>query len=414
MQHTNFNKQSHLNVLFSMKYPAIVLLASLLIISACKKDPTTTDEGDYSAVQNDSLKLNQIQIIASHNSYRVHTTDTVFRLLNKIKNALPANLDPSGLDYTHTTFAKQFDNYNVRGLELDLYYDPNGGLFANRAINVVTGALPLESHIEELDPPGFKLLHIKDVDYNTNYYTFVSALKALKVWSDAHPNHLPLFINIESKEDSPADNAALTTIFPFTKAELFTNAAADALDAEIISVFGPDLTNIITPDRLRGTLPTLNDVVVQNTWPTLGECRGKIIFIMEGNAVPFYLNGHASLQGRAMFTYAEPGDPEAAFVILNNAVKDAAEITQRVKEGYIVRTRSDANTDEARSGDYSNMNAAFSSGAQITSTDYYRPDARGGIDSGWTTFCVQFPNKELARKNPVNAANVNVPSRLRD
>jgi hypothetical protein len=396
-----------------MKYPAIVLLASLLIISACKKDPTTTDEGDYSAVQNDSLKLNQIQIIASHNSYRVHTTDTVFKLLNNIKNALPPSLDPAGLDYTHPTFAKQFDNYNVRGLEIDLYYDPNGGLFANRAINSFTEYLPVESNIEELDAPGFKVLHIKDVDYNSNYYTFVSALKALKAWSDAHPNHLPLFINIESKEDSPADNAMLSG-FGFTPAELFTSAGADALDDEIKSVFGNDLTNILTPDRLRGSLPTLNDVVLQNKWPTLGECRGKIIFIMEGNAVPFYENGHPSLQGRAMFTYAEPGTPEAAFVILNNAVKDAAEITQRVKEGYIVRSRSDANTDEARSGDYSAMNACFSSGAQITSTDYYRPDPRGGIDSGWTTFSVQFPNKELARKNPVNAANVNVPSRLRD
>jgi hypothetical protein len=394
-----------------MRYPAIALLASLLLISACKKDPDT-QAGDYSAIQNDSLKLNQIQIIASHNSYRVHTTDTVFRLLNNIKHALPPSLDPNGLDYTHPIFSKQMDNYNVRGLEIDLYNDPNGGLFANRAINSFTD-LPVESHIEDLDAPGFKVLHIKDVDYNTNYYTFVAALRAIKAWSDTHPNHLPLFINIESKEDSPADNPMLSG-FGFTAAEPFTNAAADALDAEIKSVFGADLTNIITPDRLRGSLPTLNDVVLQNAWPTLGESRGKIIFIMEGNAVPYYLSGHASLQGRTMFTYAEPGKPEAAFVILNNAVGDAAEITQRVKEGYIVRTRSDANTDEARSGDYSNMNAAFSSGAQITSTDYYRPDPRGGIDSGWTTFCVQFPNKEVGRKNPVNAAHVNVPATLTD
>jgi hypothetical protein len=54
-------------------------------------------------------------------------------------------------------------------------------------------------------------------------------------------------------------------------------------------------------------------------------------------------------------------------------------------------------------GDYTYKNAAFESGAQILSTDYYRPDPRAGTP-GWTDFKVQFPNNELARINPVSAA----------
>jgi hypothetical protein len=68
----------------------------------------------------------------------------------------------------------------------------------------------------------------------------------------------------------------------------------------------------------------------------------------------------------------------------------------------MVRTRADAGTWESRSGDYSRMNMAFSSGAQIISTDYYRPDERAPIDPDWSDYSVQLPNYVVARLNPVN------------
>jgi hypothetical protein len=105
-----------------------------------------------------------------------------------------------------------------------------------------------------------------------------------------------------------------------------------------------------------------------------------------------------------MFVYSNPGTAEAAFVILNNPLSDFSEIRQRVSQGYIVRTRSDSNTDEARSGDYTGMNAAFDSWAQIVSNDYYKADERAGT-SGWTDFHVQFPNGELARIDSISAAD---------
>jgi hypothetical protein len=48
------------------------------------------------------------------------------------------------------------------------------------------------------------------------------------------------------------------------------------------------------------------------------------------------------------------------------------------------------------------MNMAFSSGAQIISTDYYRPDERAPTDPGWSDYSVQLPNDVVARLNPVN------------
>lgn len=376
-----------------------VLFAFLL--QDCKKEKATTSTPDPA----DTLRINQIQIIASHNSYRKHTNDAVFTLLQSVKGSLPASLNPDDLDYTHLNFEDQMNNYPIRGLEIDFYNDPLGGDFYNRQINPLA-SLALESGIDALKYPGMKVLHIKDVDYETHYYTFVDALKALKNWSDLHPNHLPLFINIETKEEAPGDNASLAGA-GFKKAIPFDNPAADKIDEEIKSVFGNGLDKILTPDKMRKDLPDLNEIVKQNKWPTLGEARGKIIFIMEGSAADNYIVGHPILENRAMFVYAKAGTPNAAFLILNGASTDEDSIRSKVSQGYIVRTRADSGTKEARTGNYTNMNAAFRSGAQITSTDYYRPDYRSDTSAVWTKFQVKFPNGELARLNPISAANAN-------
>ncbi len=174
------------------------------------------------------------------------------------------------------------------------------------------------------------------------------------------------------------------------------------MDEEIKAVFGENLDKVITPDDVRGNYTTLKDAVLAGNWPQLAQARGKIIFIMQGAAESLYKAAHPSLQGRAMFVYSSYTSDEAAFVIVNNATSGKAQITQRVQEGFMVRTRSDAGTNEARSGDYTDMNNAFESGAQITSTDYYKADDRAGTP-GWTDFHVQFPNSELARVNHVSA-----------
>ena len=50
--------------------------------------------------------------------------------------------------------------------------------------------------------PGFKLIHIPDVDYETNYILLKDALNEIKEWSDKNPNHIPVFINIEASSYS--------------------------------------------------------------------------------------------------------------------------------------------------------------------------------------------------------------------
>ena len=81
---------------------------------------------------------------------------------------------PLGLINNLLEIDEQMSTYGIRGLEIDIYNDPNGGDFANRKINDFVN-LPIESGVADLNAPGFKVLHIKDVDYNTHYFTFKKA-----------------------------------------------------------------------------------------------------------------------------------------------------------------------------------------------------------------------------------------------
>ena len=408
-----------------MRYRNIITKCSALglytlLFFSCKHDQGLTDLGDINAIGNNGvikptvdstsfLRLNEIQVIASHNSYRVKTDAAIFDFVQNIKSLLPSSLDPDGWDYSHLPIPEQLGDYQVRGLELDIFNDPNGGQFYNRQGNILVQK-PIGSGIQELQQPGFKMLHIPDLDYNTNYYSFKSGIQALKDWSDSHPNHIPIFVNIETKDETPASYVTSALPFPvpglvFTQAIPYDAAAVLAFDAEIKEVFGSGLEKVFTPDELRGTFPTLRDAAMAGNWPMLKDMRGKIVFIMEGACVDTYLGQNENLEGRVSFVYA--GDIQSnysAFVILNNPVSDQSEIQEAVTKGFIVRTRSDSDTDEARTGDYTNRDAAVASGAQIISTDYYRPDPRSSIPgSGWTDFHVELPGGKMFRINPVVA-----------
>jgi len=178
------------------------------------------------------------------------------------------------------------------------------------------------------------------------------------------------------------------------------------LDAELASVFGPDLGQAVTPDDFKGTYSTPNDAAMAGAWPTLAQSRGTIYFVLMLSATQeaLYLNGHPALAGRNMFFFGDSGNAETAFIKIDDPVGLANQdkIMSLVQAGYMVRTRCDAGTQEARNGDNSRMFMAFSSGAQILSTDYYRPDERAPTDTAWSDYSVSLPNNDIARLNPVN------------
>jgi hypothetical protein len=125
-----------------------------------------------------------------------------------------------------------------------------------------------------------------------------------------------------------------------------------------------------------------------------------VIFALDngGEIRDLYVDGHPSLEGRVLFTDSSPGQPEAAFMKRNNPVSGFEEIQDLVQRGYIVRTRADADTLEARFGVTGRRDAALESGAQFVSTDYPVPDPDFG-----TGYFVEIPDGAPARCNPLNA-----------
>jgi hypothetical protein len=331
------------------------------------------------------VHLNEMQVLGTHNSYHIRPLEPLWTALLNFFYLFYQD------DYTHISLDQQFETQGIRQIELDVWADSQGGLFATRNIMKEVG-LPTASGVPELDDPGFKVLHIADVDFQSTCFTLVECLQTVKSWSDAHPGHLPIAILIEAEDDATPDffHDGFVTPVPYDP------SVFDALDAEIRSVLPAD--KLLTPDDVRHGFPTLEDAVLQYGWPTLGEARGKIMFLLDngGHYRSDYLAGHPSLAGRILFTSADPGNDDAAFIKLNDSKNDP--IAARVAAGYVVRTRADADTEEARHDDTSTRDAALASGAQWVSTDYPVPNPAFG-----TGYFVAVPDGHPARCNPINA-----------
>jgi Phosphoinositide phospholipase C, Ca2+-dependent len=335
------------------------------------------------------LKLNQIQVIGTHNSYHAGIAPNE----SKIWQAKYAEAY-KGLDYQHQPLPQQF-NSGVRQIELDIYADTKGGLYAHPSgpSMVAAAKLPPDPDFDPngvMNKPGFKVMHVQDVDYRSTCQPFIACLEQVRQWSHAHHDHVPIFILVETKQGKPRGELHLT------EPEPFTSSTFDALDAEIRSVFPPN--EMITPDDVRGHYDTLNEAVLAGNWPTLNSSRGKIIFLMDQRSVgSVYLAGHPSLRGRVLFTNSEPGEPDAAFIERNDG--PTVDITSLVRKGYLIRARTDSDTKEARTNDTSVRDAMVSSGAQLLSTDY--PISEPARWPG--SYVVTLPGNAIARCNPVNA-----------
>src|SRR3984957_18333546 len=336
---------------------------------------------------NDSVKINQIQVIGTHNSYHAGLAPSEAKLLEQKNPTLY-----QGLEYRHRPLDEQLSS-GVRQIELDIYADSNGGRYAHpMGIDAVAAAgLPKDPDFDPeglMNKPGFKVMHVQELDYRSTCQQLIACLQIVHAWSQAHKDHVPIFILLETKESE------LPPQYHAPSPEKFAAVTFDALDAEIRSVFKPN--EMITPDQVRGKHSTLEEAVLRNEWPTPAAARGKVVFLMDQRPVgPVYLEGHPALRGRVIFTNAEPGQPDCAFTEENDGSQE--EIAALVGKGYLVRTRTDADTKQARTNDTARRELALASGAQLLSTDYPASEA-----SQWTPYAVGLPGGAVVRCNPVN------------
>ena len=341
-----------------------------------------------SSAQDKVVHLNQIQVVGTHNSYNTGFAPSEAKYFSS--HYAKAY---HGLEYHHRSLADQLSG-GARQLELDLVPDPKGGRFAHPKIVELTKeeGLPADPDFDpthEMEKPGFKVVHLGDLNERSSCQRFVQCLQDIRGWSKQHPHHVPLFILIEDKQGK------ISQLPGAVEAEPWTAETWDALDREIRSVFHEK--EIITPDQVRGSYPTLEAAVLAGKWPTLQKSRGKVMFLLYiKKSAPAYLAGHPGLHGRVLFTNSDPGQPEAAFVERDRGTPEV--IDPLVKSGYLVRTRVDYNTDAGRGNDTTRRDALLASGVQIMSTDFPLSEP-----APWTGYTVGLPGGVPARCNPVNA-----------
>lgn len=333
-------------------------------------------------------RLDQCQVIGTHNSYHVAPGPVIDALLRQKIGA-----EADALAYTHRPLREQLEILGIRQLELDVYADPEGGRFAaplGPAAAEAAGLGTVPSHDPRgiLREPGFKILHVPDVDYLSRAPTLRAALEEIRDWSAAHPFHFPVVVMLELKDEGAGEG--LTRPLPFDAGLLA------ALDAEIRAVI-PERQRF-EPDQLRAGHDTLRDAVRGRGWPPVSELLGRLIFTLDngGAVLERYLEPSATLKGRVLFVSVAREHPAAAWMKRNDPVRDFEEIRALVREGFLVRTRADSPIDAARRNDPAQRDRALASGAQLVSTDYPEPDL------SLSPYAVRFADGRVARANPVS------------
>ena len=171
--------------------------------------------------------INKTQVIGSHNSYKEYIDTPLFQLIEKE--------DPKsvmGIEYSNSSLTDQL-NLGLRSLEIDLYADAKGGKYAHPGGLLWAGTNPLRPYDPGglMNEPGFKVFHMQDIDFRSNCLTLKKCLLELKSWSDTHPNHEPIFITINAKDDTIKRPA-------FTIPEKFTPETFNELDKAIVENLG--------------------------------------------------------------------------------------------------------------------------------------------------------------------------------
>ena len=286
------------------------------------------------------ISINQIQFVGSHNSYKQAMPDSFVKQLMKVNPKLLESLD-----YEHIPLGDQLD-LGIRKLELDIFY--------------------------RAEDKRFLVGHVQQIDMSSNCESLRICLTQIISWSDDNPSHSPIWISFNAK-----DNYILGLPTP----EVFTPEAFLLMDSIFEEMFGDKL---IRPRD-----------IVDLQWPFLSEARGKFILILDEGGIKrdIYFEGWKQ---RPMFINAPEGHPAAAIMIINDPIGQFDEIQRLVKAGYMIRTRADADTREARDNDTRRKVAAFESGAQAVSTDYYIPATHFGNE-----YQVSLP--EPVQCNPITA-----------
>ena len=280
----------------------------------------------------DGVRINEIAVIGTHNSYQMLPTPQR-RLHEKILKVLYNGKKGTKYKFEMDSYTEQLE-HGIRNLEIDIEaVDKNGEI-------------------------SFVVSHEPIKDNTSSAYDFAEGLREIAMWSDHNPNHLPVYLLIEPKGNVPS----------VCHMQNFSIEYAKELDKITREVLGEKL---LTPVQIMGNYKTLGEMRMADDWPTLEEAAGKIIVLLHPcDVTEEYINLDTTLSSQAMFPMlrTQDVDRDCASFILDNEPQEAKENNKKTvdEKNLMVRTRADSYQK------FSDERYAFANecGSHIITTDY--------------------------------------------
>jgi len=273
-------------------------------------------------INDPSIKLDDIQMLASHNSYK-KVGPAIGRFFVGLGDSFA---EAKALNYGYQSITDQL-NLGIRSFEFDLRY--RNGIF--------------------------ELTHVPLVDNSSQAVNFELALEEIKLFSE-HQTHIPIIILVEIKDD-------WMILDPFL--DTFDQNALTLLDELIMNKLG---TYLYKPSDMVDETEVLRDIITNDGWPIVDDLLNQTIFVLHpGNYTSTYYEIDETLQMQSMFIgsgYTDILPSYASFFVQNDV--DINKIKTLVSQHFMVRTRIDSNLNFTQSG----FLEAVESGAQILTTDF--------------------------------------------
>lgn len=287
---------------------------------------------DIEKAFSEGVKLNEIAVMGTHNSYQLLGT-LPKRGLMKTLQIISFGVVENKAVFEMDTFTEQLEQ-GIRNLEID---------------------------IETVDDEGdisFIVTHSAIIDNVSSAYNLAKGLEEIAMWSDNNPGHLPIYLLIEPKDDVPSIN----------NMKNFSLEYALEFDKVLRQVLGDRL---LTPSQAMGEYESFEEMRKADDWPDLTQVAGKIIVLMHPcNVTQEYIDTDISIKTQAMFPMLRFGDIDKTYAsfILDNDPAGAAENNKKTvdENNLMVRTRADDYPDFSDE----RYNFADNCGSHIITTDY--------------------------------------------
>ena len=284
----------------------------------------------------DELRLHHVQVRGTHNSYHVEPESVVH---------------PSHA-YSHAPLDIQLETQNVRTFELDLHrFDDT-----------------------------FEVFHLILVDEVSTCQMFTDCLSVVQNWSASKPDHLPVMIWLEMKSgmrEEPLESLLL-------------------IEDEIKSVFPPE--QLLTPDLVRGEYASVREALDTEGWPTLGEVRGRVMFIIlnNGEHTGPYTNDFTSLENRILFPRADSSQYEMPWAAVEKLGTSSVAGIEKVNAGNMLVAANVCAADDEDPTCYSKREEGIANGIHMLKDDF--PYLVEGRD-----YWMELPDGPVASCNPMTA-----------